>query len=99
MEQTFEEYLKQARKDFAKVAARYSVDEHLELRTAIDSLLIAYDQATDKALSIADVGGSLLQSLHQDLKGFQDMGFLTQEVKVGLGIAIEQVERCMRREL
>jgi len=55
MEHTFKEYLKQARLDFAKVAEKYSVEEHLELRTAIDSLLIAYDQATDKALNIADV--------------------------------------------
>jgi len=59
MEQTFEEYLKQARWKFAKVAEKYSVEEHLELRTAIDSLLIAYDQASDKALHIGDVIGSL----------------------------------------
>jgi hypothetical protein len=49
--------------------------------------------------ALADVGGSLLQSLHQDLKGFQDMGFLTPDAKMGLGIAIEQVERYMRGEL
>ena len=54
MKQTFEEYLMQARKDFAKVAAKYSVEEHLELRTAIDSLLIAYDQAADQALSTSN---------------------------------------------
>ena len=48
---------------------------------------------------LADIGGSLLQSLHQDLKGFQDMGFLTPDAKMGLGIAIEQVERYMRGEL
>jgi hypothetical protein len=48
---------------------------------------------------LADVGGSLLQSLHQDLKGFQEMGFLTPDAKMGLGIAIEQVERYMRGEL
>ena len=52
MEQTFEDYLKQARKDFAKVASEYTVTEHLKLRTAIDSLLIAYDQAVNKALTI-----------------------------------------------
>ncbi len=45
------------------------------------------------------VSGSLLQSLHEDLKGFQDMGFLTPDAKIGLGIAIEQVERYMRGEL
>jgi hypothetical protein len=55
--------------------------------------------APKKALRKADVGGSLLQSLHQDLKGFQDMGFLTPDAKMGLGIAIEQVERYMRGEL
>ena len=58
MEQTFEDYLKQARKDFAKVAAKYTVTEHLKLRTAIDNLLIAYDQATSQALTIPVVVGS-----------------------------------------
>ena len=46
-----------------------------------------------------DVSGSLLKSLHQDLKGFQEMGFLTPDAKSGLGIAIEQVERYMRGDL
>jgi hypothetical protein len=41
----FKNYLNKSRQDFVKVASKYSVDEHLELRTAIDSLLIAYDQA------------------------------------------------------
>ena len=50
-------------------------------------------------LQQTDVSGSLLQSLHQDLKGFQDMGFLTPDAKMGLSIAIEQVERYMRGEL
>ena len=45
------------------------------------------------------VSGSLLKSLHQDLKGFQEMGFLTPDAKSGLGIAIEQVERYMRGDL
>ncbi|MFZ2432510.1 MAG: hypothetical protein WAW57_15330 [Lutibacter sp.] len=56
MKQTFENYLKQARNDFAKVAVKYTVTEHLELRTAIDSLLIAYDQAVAKALILPVVG-------------------------------------------
>jgi hypothetical protein len=51
MEETFENYLKQARTDFAKVAGKYTVEEHLEMRTAIDSLLIAYDQAVEKVSS------------------------------------------------
>lgn len=55
--------------------------------------------APKKALRKTDVGGSLLQSLHKDLKGFQDMGFITPDAKMGLGIAIEQVERYMRGEL
>jgi hypothetical protein len=54
MEQTFKKYLKQARQDFAKVVSKYTVTEHLELRTAIDSLLIAYGQATDKAINFTD---------------------------------------------
>lgn len=44
----FINYLKVEREDFAKVASTYSPSEHNALRTAIDSLLIAYDQATDK---------------------------------------------------
>lgn len=46
-----------------------------------------------------DVSGSLLQSLHKDLKGFQNMEFITPDAKMGLGIAIEQVERYMSGEL
>ena len=50
-------------------------------------------------LGIGDVSGSLLKSLHQDLKSFQEMEFLTPDAKSGLGIAIEQVERYMRGDL
>jgi hypothetical protein len=56
-------------------------------------------KALNPTLRKGDVSGSLLQSLHQDLKGFQDMGFLTPDAKSGLGIAIEQVERYMRGDL
>lgn len=56
-------------------------------------------QAPKKALRKTDVSGSLLKSLHQDLVGFQQMGFLTADAKSGLGIAIEQVERYMRGDL
>ncbi len=52
-----------------------------------------------QTLRKTDVSGSLLKSLHQDLKGFQETAFLTPDVKTGLGIAIEQVERYMRNEL
>ena len=54
---------------------------------------------SDELYILCDVSGSLLQSLQQDLKGFQDMGFLTPDAKSGLGIAIEQVERYMRGDL
>jgi len=33
------------------------------------------------------------------LIGFQEMPFITADVKTGLGIAIEQVERYMRNDL
>lgn len=42
---------------------------------------------------------SELQSLHQDLKRFQEIWILTPDVKTGLGIAIEQVERYISGEL
>lgn len=48
--QVFKDYLKQARLDFIKVVQTYTVTEHLKLRTAIDSFLIAYDQATDSVI-------------------------------------------------
>jgi hypothetical protein len=67
MEETFEEYLNQERRDFAKVASRYTVDEHLKLRTAIDSLLIAYDQAVEKALNAPNgVSGKLCGYFYAD---------------------------------
>tara|TARA_R110000772_G_scaffold64836_1_gene144836 strand:+ start:793 stop:1155 length:363 start_codon:yes stop_codon:yes gene_type:complete len=50
MEKTFEEYLKQSRIDLCEIAQVYTIDEHRPLRTRIDSLLIAYDQAAEKAL-------------------------------------------------
>jgi hypothetical protein len=51
MKQTFEDYLIEARRNFAKVASEYTVDEHLKLRTAIDTFMIAYDQSVSKALT------------------------------------------------
>lgn len=53
----------------------------------------------NKALHIGGNSGSLLKSLRQDLIGFQEMPFLTPDVKTGLGIAIEQVERYIRNDL
>jgi hypothetical protein len=77
MEETFEEYLKEARIDFAKVASKYPVNNHLELRTAIDALLIAYDQAVDKALITPD-GYMLTQSASYN------------EIKLNLSDTVEQ---------
>jgi len=37
-------YYKAQRESFVKVIKKYTVGEHLELRTEVDSLLIAYDQ-------------------------------------------------------
>lgn len=55
-------------------------------------------ESTNTQSSQTAVSG-LLQSLHEDLKGFQDMQFLPPDTKTGLGIAIEQVERYMRGDL
>ena len=57
------------------------------------------NKSTKKESHKTVVSSEVLQSLHQDLKGFQEMGFLTPDAKVGLGIAIEQVERYMRGDL
>ena len=48
----FKKYLEQARQEFAYEVGKYNVENNLALRTASDSLLIAFDQATEKALSI-----------------------------------------------
>ena len=44
------------------------------------------------------LGVSSLHSLLDDLKGFESMSFLNADVKSGLGLAIEQVERYIRRD-
>jgi hypothetical protein len=64
MEQTFEEYLKKSRGDFTKVVEKYTVENHLELRTAIDTLLIAYDQAVHQSLS----SGAVISCLSSEIK-------------------------------
>ncbi len=54
-------------------------------------------QGLDRTPSEDDVKQlGLLNSLHKDLKGFQELPFLTTDAKSGLGIAIEQVERYIR---
>lgn len=48
-ESTFYNEALQVRKEFVRVAATYDVGRHNALRTEIDSLLIMYDQAIQKA--------------------------------------------------
>ena len=50
----FIKYLKEERRQMARIASRYTVNNHRILRTQIDSLLIAYDQAVER-LSLFDV--------------------------------------------
>lgn len=45
----FSKYLKEARQEFCKEVNKYNVSDNLKLRTACDSFLIAFDQATEKA--------------------------------------------------
>ena len=48
----FNKYLKEAREEFCKEVSKYNVSDNLQLRTACDSFLIAFDQATEKLLII-----------------------------------------------
>ena len=45
---SFLEYIKEQREDFVKIVGQYPIRDHLELRTEIDSLLIAYDQMAER---------------------------------------------------
>jgi hypothetical protein len=45
---------------------------------------------------VLDNSTSLLNSLHKDLTGFRKIELLSPDVKTGLAIAIEQVERYIR---
>jgi len=47
----FDKYLKEARQEFCKEVNKYNVSDNLQLRTACDSFLIAFDQATEKAIN------------------------------------------------
>ena len=47
----FKKYLKEAREEFGKEVSKYNVSDNLQLRTACDSFLIAFDQATEKAIN------------------------------------------------
>lgn len=46
--QEFLKECKEVRDNFAAIAGLYTVDEHLVLRTEIDSLLIMYDQLCER---------------------------------------------------
>ena len=47
----FNKYLKEARQEFCKEVNKYTVSDNLQLRTACDSFLIAFDQATEQAIN------------------------------------------------
>lgn len=51
--QEFLKECKEVRDDFTAIAGLYTVDEHLVLRTEIDSLLIMYDQLCER-VRVAD---------------------------------------------
>jgi len=55
-------------------------------------------KAIEESSQPSILGVSSLHSLLEDLKGFESMSFLKADVKSGLGLAIEQVERYIRRD-
>jgi hypothetical protein len=55
MQEDFKEYLKEAREKFCYETQKYNVENNLQLRTEVDSFLIAYDQAVAKAFSLSGV--------------------------------------------
>jgi hypothetical protein len=48
---TLTDVVRQAREEFAYEVSKYTVENNLALRTASDSLLIAFDQATEKDIN------------------------------------------------
>jgi hypothetical protein len=52
--QEFIHECKEARNALVKIVGLYGIDDHLLLRTEIDSLLVMYDQLCERVLS-ADV--------------------------------------------
>lgn len=46
--QEFLKECKEVRNEFVAIAGQYTVDEHLKLRTEIDTLLIMYDQLCER---------------------------------------------------
>jgi len=61
--QEFLKECKEVRDDFTAIAGLYTVDEHLVLRTEIDSLLIMYDQLCER-VRLAD-GNNENSGLHK----------------------------------
>jgi len=71
----FNKYLKEARQEFCKEVSKYNVSDNLELRTACDSFLIAFDQASEKAINythcckmLCECGGSERVALDNTMK-------------------------------
>lgn len=89
MENTFEDYLKEARQRFCNITQKYSVKDNLELRTEIDSFLIAFDQATSKALTMHTVGCSFIAFV----EGYDDYGI---DGYVQESVAIKDLEKIKR---
>jgi hypothetical protein len=70
IEDDFKEYLKQARIDFDKALANYPIEHHLKLRTEIDTFLIAYDQAVDKALAYGRLVDKIQSPYRDDVEKY-----------------------------
>jgi len=82
MEEKFIEYLKQARKDFAEVVVKYPVRFNLELRTSIDSFLIAYDQSVSKVFETEEANEKLDEIEFFDLMQSYRIAEITDQGKV-----------------
>jgi len=83
----FKKYLKQAREEFAYEISKYTVKNNLALRTASDSLLIAFDQATEKAINYS-------QCCKSDIEQFYCLAKIHYSEMVGDEGCDEQCVRC-----
>ena len=70
MENTFKEYLKEARQRFCKEVNKHNVSDNLQLRTECDSFLIAFDQAVDKAINFTGSSLELKEKYSEDFEYF-----------------------------
>lgn len=92
--QTFDDYLQQARWDFAGIIGQYNVDDYLELRTAADSFLIAFDQAAAKAKKTEPIDGHLkqMEQIGQLIKKAKQVANLSNtEIAKAIGISTKTV--------